>query len=750
MRQRKSRFFPKPSAVIFLLYVLLPHALSAWTPPIQISAQSGVKHLKPTVCFSPAGKVFVVYEKGEQIHLSSYDGNSVAFVKKISESTLVAYEPAMWINRLGHIHIAWIEAASYAAETQHVRYRFFNGSSWSAVTTLKTISIPGTLPGGFVTRKVEDLRAAADENDNAFLAFMIWPSARCQFISKYGSVVKLETWPMSGRSKHPDVAVDANYVHVAWQQLWDRDYTVAYCRRANTVNGKWQTVIDIKDGIHRPRIAVDSSRVPHVFYMADIYTPDYSRNSIYKYWTGSGFSSKFVVSDDSPRLYSNLGLGVADSRNVFTMELANVLIFYNWKRNGEWSGHRRLVQALTRPDYTSAALSPNGEIAAIAYADHGDSIYLHVSEEDFPPPNNQPPTARFTFSPASGPLPLTVTFNASASTDPDGQILGYSWSFGDDSMGSGVATQHVFRIQKRCKITLTVTDNYGAAGTAIGWVDVLEPNRPPVARFTHAPTIGYTPLTVTFAGSSSSDSDGRIVSYKWDFADGKTASGSATKHVFTLKKLHPVVLTVTDDDGATDTATGYVRVLNRVPTAKISFYPVSGLYPLSVAFNAGGSVDLDGKIASYHWDYGDGSAGLGVSPTHLYQKQGRYRITLTVTDDNGAAAKATGEVEVFALNPPLDVQYARQENRNLFSFEYLYRLTWKANPRNEEIGARISSYRIYRREKGSAAAYGHLLDVPAGSQPDHEYIDRSLGRTAYDYEYRISSLDNAGRESILN
>ncbi len=749
MQNKKNRMLAKICAAVFIWLGLLCVQLSAWSEPIQIAAQSGVKHIKPSVCFSPGGKIFVVYEAGGQIHLSSYDGNKVAFVKKISESSLVAYESAMWINKLGYIHVAWIEATSYGAETQHVKYRFFNGSSWSAVTTLKTLSIPGTLPGGFVSRKVEDLRTAADESNNVFIAFMIWPTARCQFICKYGGTVKQESWPMAGRSKHPDVAVDANYVHVAWQQVWDNKYTVAYCRRVNSVNGKWGTAIDVKDGIHRPRLAVDSSRVPHIFYMADVYTPDYSRNSVYKYWTGSGFSSKYIVSDDSPRLYSNIGLGVADGRNVFTMELVNVLIFYNWKQNGVWTGHRRLTQALTRPDYTSAALNPSGDRAAIAYADHGDSIYLHVSEGGIPHPDNKPPTARFTFSPSTGPYPLNVAFNASASSDPDGQIVAYGWDFGDASFGSGVTTQHTYRSKNRCKVTLTVTDNYGAIGTASGWVDVKDPNRPPVAGFTHAPMTGYTPLNVAFAANKSSDSDGRIVSYKWDFADGKTASGSTAKHTFTLKKLYPVILTVTDDDGASDTATGYVRVVNRAPTAKISFYPVSGLYPLSVAFNAAGSTDADGKIASYHWDYGDGTAGLGASPTYAYQKPGRYKITLTVTDDNGATAKATGEVEVFGLNPPLNVQFTRQENRNLFSIEYLYRLTWRANPRNQEIGARIVSYRIYRRDKGSAAGYAHLLDVSAGND-DHEFIDRSLGRTAFDYEYKVSSLDNAGRESSMN
>jgi hypothetical protein len=175
-----------------------------------------------------------------------------------------------------------------------------------------------------------------------------------------------------------------------------------------------------------------------------------------------------------------------------------------------------------------------------------------------------------------------------------------------------------------------------------------------------------------------------------------------------------------------------------------------GLYPLAVTFNARNSRDSDGQIVSYHWDFGDGAKGSGSQIEHVFQARNRYRITLTVTDDDGATDSANGEVEVFGLYPPLNVQFTRFENRNLFSIEYLYRISWNPNPSNDNVGARIVAYKIYRRLRGSSYNYGHFHTLSAGNQSEYEYLDRSLGRTAYEYEYRISSLDGAGRESDLN
>lgn len=80
------------------------------------------------------------------------------------------------------------------------------------------------------------------------------------------------------------------------------------------------------------------------------------------------------------------------------------------------------------------------------------------------------------------------------------------------------------------------------------------PNQAPVAAFSLSPASGTAPLPVSFDGSGSADPDGSIVDYAWDFGDGDTGSGQTTTHTYTTPGTYTPSLTVTDNDGATDTA----------------------------------------------------------------------------------------------------------------------------------------------------------------------------------------------------
>jgi PKD repeat protein len=90
-----------------------------------------------------------------------------------------------------------------------------------------------------------------------------------------------------------------------------------------------------------------------------------------------------------------------------------------------------------------------------------------------------------------------------------------------------------------------------------------------------------------------------------------------------------------------------------VPTASFTIAPNPGTAGSPVAFNGGASSDADGSIASYSWNFGDGSsAGSGVAPSHAYGAAGTYTVALTVTDNGGQPATTTHPVGVAAKPAP--------------------------------------------------------------------------------------------------
>jgi len=176
-------------------------------------------------------------------------------------------------------------------------------------------------------------------------------------------------------------------------------------------------------------------------------------------------------------------------------------------------------------------------------------------------------------------------------------------------------------------------------------------NSPPAAVIVDPPSC--TLLVCDFDGSQSGDSDGTISSYAWDFGDGASGNGPAPQHSYALEGTYDVSLTVTDDAGASDTASISVTVsdgINNAPTAVITMISCTDANKTCI-YDGSGSSDSDGSISSYAWNFGDGSSGSGVNPSHTYADFGTYVVSLTVTDDGGAVSTNDASESITLTEP---------------------------------------------------------------------------------------------------
>lgn len=293
---------------------------------------------------------------------------------------------------------------------------------------------------------------------------------------------------------------------------------------------------------------------------------------------------------------------------------------------------------------------PGTYVATLTVTDNKGAIGTASQTITVLPPPNQSPTANLTATPTTGSAPQLVQLSSAGSVDPDGAITGYSWNFGNGTTSTSPNPSAIYNTAGVFTVQLTVTDNQGATSVRSQTITVNPANVAPVPVISSSTFNGPAPLVVNFNGAGSSDPDGSIVNYAWNFGNGQTATGPLASATF-AQGSYQVRLTVTDNRGTSrnTTVTIVAGTTNVRPTAVISALPTSGPAPLVVQLGSAGSTDPDGSIVSYAWSSGNGQTATGTATQFVYPVAGNYTVTLTVTDNRGATRTAT---ETIVVDPP--------------------------------------------------------------------------------------------------
>ncbi|MDQ1608973.1 MAG: hypothetical protein QOE16_1705, partial [Microbacteriaceae bacterium] len=189
-------------------------------------------------------------------------------------------------------------------------------------------------------------------------------------------------------------------------------------------------------------------------------------------------------------------------------------------------------------------------------------------------------------------------------TNPQTAAQAYNgyWRIGGDSTWGSTSPYFSGKLDEVAVYSSELSAQAVANHYSLGTAGVI-PNQSPVAAFSSSAV----DLTASFDGSTSSDSDGTVAGYAWDFGDGTSGTGATTTHAYAAGGSYQVTLTVTDNQGATGAVTKTVTVTapppNQPPVAAFTSSAVN----LAASFDGSTSSDSDGTVAGYAWDFGDGT-----------------------------------------------------------------------------------------------------------------------------------------------
>jgi hypothetical protein len=312
--------------------------------------------------------------------------------------------------------------------------------------------------------------------------------------------------------------------------------------------------------------------------------------------------------------------------------------------------------------------------------------YVFAVRGGQPLPAGQPPEVADITMHTAQDVPLQVKVPA---TDPDGDVMVlHSATDGEHGKVNCASDPEAAIGPIHCAYTpaagfhgtdsfkVTVADSHANQGTGTVNVVVDAVNTPPTVvtpqsmtvsvTNTSTPTTSATNAPTPVTGNvltGASDPNGDAVTLTAPLTPTPTGHGSVVctadgrctytpNATFTKGSTDTFTFTAADGKGASTFGTVNIAEHNDPPTAVFGARLQTASNSLTVAFDGSGSHDPQGPVASYAWDFGDGSSGVGVSPVHTYPQPGIYQVRLTVTDSGGLTNSVGRSVRLIAGSTP--------------------------------------------------------------------------------------------------
>ena len=238
--------------------------------------------------------------------------------------------------------------------------------------------------------------------------------------------------------------------------------------------------------------------------------------------------------------------------------------------------------------------------------------------------------------------PITFTASSKNGISP----YQWQWDFGDGSSSTEKNPTHTYTTNASFTAVLTCTDN--ADNTASDSVTIQIVN--PLTLNTNGPYNGIVNESIAFNAFVEGGTPPYTIT--WDFGDGNSSSNLSTSHIYHNPGIYNISVLVTDSNGfvATHNTTATLTSDHLIINAN---GPYEGIKGEHVQFY--GSATNGVEPYSWLWDFGDSYSSTKQSPQHMYQHEGTYTVTLTVTD-NQSVSSTTTTYAVITKPPDLNIQ----------------------------------------------------------------------------------------------